>query len=651
MHVTDSGCTRTALDGFVSKYTTVKKWPRRRRARSRPPLEFTRVIGYDAIVDERTFDPSQSRRLPPLMDICSLRKVTNALPVSWKRIVYLKEGDRIEGRGKGKLLKPTSKFKLVQRLVKTKAAFLQGLRVLMFIKQIRSLRARATTRTNGYVTCCARAGRRVSLSIKASDTRDTLSALRTSNSLYKTRDSLPVSNTSDAPSNASRMCSKILILTTLAGICAREIRREEVPHFRTSGKAVSMQTFIRHDIPLSYEYNSIHEYTTPHPKADNNGYRSQEGSTKNILYPVLNNDYRTSEPNPLYTKIDVYGARFSPNNTPRTEEPIYTDAFAEPDMQRPQPSTNKPTIRYPSTHGTINANEHESQKLLNGHTQTLVLVNPFKAIGTVRPHQKLFYYAVVPKETEKYDIKQSPTVNYREDYPKNSDATANYKSRSQDKSNSVPFIGTPTPNYYNRPITLKSPSRDASYSQKIISQVLVLLVAVSACRAGLLPVAQYSPAAAVSSSSIVRHDQPAGKLAVAAPLAYHAAPAPLAYHAAPAPITYHAAPAPVLKYAAPVAKVIAHQEEIAYPKYEYSYSVADGHSGDNKSQQEVRDGDAVKGSYSFHEADGSVRTVEYTADDHNGFNAVVHRSAPTAAPVVVKAAPLLAAPAYSYYKH
>lgn len=84
----------------------------------------------------------------------------------------------------------------------------------------------------------------------------------------------------------------------------------------------------------------------------------------------------------------------------------------------------------------------------------------------------------------------------------------------------------------------------------------------------------------------------------------------------------------------------------AYPKYHYNYGVADSHTGDVKSQHEVRDGDVVKGSYSLVEPDGSVRTVEYTADDHNGFNAVVHKSAPTvhhAAPAVVAhAAPLVA---------
>ncbi|CAG9784954.1 unnamed protein product [Diatraea saccharalis] len=76
---------------------------------------------------------------------------------------------------------------------------------------------------------------------------------------------------------------------------------------------------------------------------------------------------------------------------------------------------------------------------------------------------------------------------------------------------------------------------------------------------------------------------------------------------------------------------------IAHPKYEYSYSVADGHTGDNKSQHESRDGDAVHGEYSLVEADGSVRKVQYSADDHNGFNAIVSHSAPAhhAAPAPV----------------
>ncbi|XP_039749198.1 uncharacterized protein LOC120625983 [Pararge aegeria] len=66
----------------------------------------------------------------------------------------------------------------------------------------------------------------------------------------------------------------------------------------------------------------------------------------------------------------------------------------------------------------------------------------------------------------------------------------------------------------------------------------------------------------------------------------------------------------------------------AYPKYQYEYKVEDPHTGDNKYQHEIRDGDNVKGVYSLHEADGSVRTVEYVADKHHGFNAIVKHSAP-----------------------
>lgn len=51
----------------------------------------------------------------------------------------------------------------------------------------------------------------------------------------------------------------------------------------------------------------------------------------------------------------------------------------------------------------------------------------------------------------------------------------------------------------------------------------------------------------------------------------------------------------------------------------------DPHTGDVKSQYEERDGDVVKGSYSVNEPDGTIRIVEYTADPHNGFNAVVKK--------------------------
>lgn len=88
----------------------------------------------------------------------------------------------------------------------------------------------------------------------------------------------------------------------------------------------------------------------------------------------------------------------------------------------------------------------------------------------------------------------------------------------------------------------------------------------------------------------------------------------------------------------------------APPRYSYNYGVADGLTGDQKSQHEVRDGDVVKGSYSVVEPDGSIRVVDYAADDINGFNAVVKKIGPSlhAAPVIASAAPaafVAAAPA------
>lgn len=63
-----------------------------------------------------------------------------------------------------------------------------------------------------------------------------------------------------------------------------------------------------------------------------------------------------------------------------------------------------------------------------------------------------------------------------------------------------------------------------------------------------------------------------------------------------------------------------------HPKYAFSYGVKDTHTGDIKHHSEERDGGYVKGQYSLVEPDGSTRTVDYTADDHTGFHAIVHRT-------------------------
>ncbi|CAH2107173.1 unnamed protein product [Euphydryas editha] len=134
----------------------------------------------------------------------------------------------------------------------------------------------------------------------------------------------------------------------------------------------------------------------------------------------------------------------------------------------------------------------------------------------------------------------------------------------------------------------------------MFSKIVAFGAILAAANAGLLH--GYGPA--ISSQTIIRHDE--GHYA--APIAY-AAYAPIA----------HAAPA--VHYGG--------HDEYAYPKYDFAYSVADPHTGDHKSQHESRDGDSVHGSYSLVQPDGSVRKVQYSADAHNGFNAVVHNSAPS----------------------
>uniref|UniRef100_A0A1A9UG45 Larval cuticle protein A2B n=1 Tax=Glossina austeni TaxID=7395 RepID=A0A1A9UG45_GLOAU len=91
---------------------------------------------------------------------------------------------------------------------------------------------------------------------------------------------------------------------------------------------------------------------------------------------------------------------------------------------------------------------------------------------------------------------------------------------------------------------------------------------------------------------------------------------------------------PVALPAAPVAAAVPLATEIdPHPQYAFAYNVQDALTGDSKSQQEIRDGDIVKGSYSVVDADGSLRTVFYTADPINGFNAIVQRG-PVPAPIV-----------------
>ncbi|XP_036324903.1 larval cuticle protein A2B-like [Rhagoletis pomonella] len=107
---------------------------------------------------------------------------------------------------------------------------------------------------------------------------------------------------------------------------------------------------------------------------------------------------------------------------------------------------------------------------------------------------------------------------------------------------------------------------------------------------------------------------------------------------APIAPVYHASPD-----AAPIAvaqKFIVKSEEYDHhPQYKFSYGVDDKLTGDSKTQVEERDGDVVRGEYSLIDSDGYKRTVQYTSDPVNGFNAVVNREPLVKAVAVAPVAP------------
>nr|XP_014271320.1 cuticle protein 7 [Halyomorpha halys] len=111
------------------------------------------------------------------------------------------------------------------------------------------------------------------------------------------------------------------------------------------------------------------------------------------------------------------------------------------------------------------------------------------------------------------------------------------------------------------------------------------------------------------------------------------------------------APAPVAISRPPVAAVAAPTYDTydPNPSYSFTYAVNDPVTGDNHGHTESRNGDVVQGRYFLVEPDGSVRTVEYTADPVNGFNANVHKDTaaahPVAAPVAIARPPVAVAAA------
>ncbi|XP_068630693.1 cuticle protein 8-like, partial [Battus philenor] len=145
-------------------------------------------------------------------------------------------------------------------------------------------------------------------------------------------------------------------------------------------------------------------------------------------------------------------------------------------------------------------------------------------------------------------------------------------------------------------------------------QIVSFYILVSTCQA-LYPFHHHHEHhVAVSHQEIQKHDGPHHPVIIPhAPVHHIPIHAPI-HHA---PLVHHV----------PVPHAI-HHDHYAFPEYNFAYSVHDHHTGDVKSQHEFRHGDVVKGGYELVEPDGRYRKVEYKADDHTGFNAIVHHSSP-----------------------
>ncbi|XP_055544662.1 cuticle protein 21 [Wyeomyia smithii] len=195
-----------------------------------------------------------------------------------------------------------------------------------------------------------------------------------------------------------------------------------------------------------------------------------------------------------------------------------------------------------------------------------------------------------------------------------------------------PFVGRT----FAAPVAYASPF---AYNAPVAAAYTAPLTAAYAAPFAAAPVVAARAAPVVAAAAPVVAARAAPLVAAASVVT---APAPVVAARA-APVV--AAPVVAARAAPVVAAPVQAEFTDSYPQYQYAYNVQDALTGDSKTQEETRDGDIVKGSYSLIEPDGSRRIVNYYADPINGFNAVVQKDVPVALAAKTVVAPAVAAKA------
>merc|ERR1719347_1823446 len=171
----------------------------------------------------------------------------------------------------------------------------------------------------------------------------------------------------------------------------------------------------------------------------------------------------------------------------------------------------------------------------------------------------------------------------------------------------------------------QQPARTFTHQAPVRVAVKPRKVYVAPAKPVAKPVVKYvAPAVESSEEDGYNYQQPARTFSHRAPVRVAAPARPKQAYVAPT-----AAPKPVNTYVAPsnTYKAPESDEVLDYaptdPEYNHRYEVSDDETGADFHQEEERDGDQTRGSYSVNLPDGRVQTVTYYVNGAGGFVAEV----------------------------